>query len=270
MSQLQKIICLDPNFSWENEEKLDFYIQISSNAITYSLYNPASQTLLKLENCIHVKNIEFELKQIFDGDIDFSRVNEVNLIYQAEKQFNIPAELDNELYFNSHWELLKIDQEHEVLRQNNEKINHLFSVPKSLINLINERSSAVNWHNFNEAQLNMVHSNLAPYLSIDFGHKGFQILYKSIKGLEFQRAFEMDNLEEFAYLLQVCLETLSIDKHSKVFVSGLVNENDNFHEHLKSKFNQVEFIHPLLNNASLQILQDYPLHYFSLLTSFLK
>jgi hypothetical protein len=101
-------------------------------------------------------------------------------------------------------------------------------------------------------------------LLFDFTALSFSLLQVNDAKLCFKNTFEILNAEEFNYYLLLLLQQLGpAVKEMPVYLTGIVNTDDEIHRILQKYFKDIRFTLPQNDKLNYTILEDMPAYYYS-------
>lgn len=267
---MQKITCVLPNYSEDNANALNLCLYIGPDFLTYNLIDANAKTLVKLVDTLHVKHIYETLADIISQELAFLNIQDVKIIYLTQKQITLPAELFEPNYMKSQWALMKIEEAYQVIETVHSSfgIITVSSIPQAVTHLIKLTWPQAHFMSSFDLQLNHFRNSHKSLLSIDFRSSSIHILAIDNSQIQFQRHFEIENVNELAYFIKLCMQNFNISPEIDVYLSGLINDTDANYEFLKQTFTHLYLEIPQGPAHQLSLLEDYPIHYYSLLTSY--
>lgn len=261
----------------------DLSIQVNLNGLSFCILNRSTNTIEYL-NRLHFTSklsafdvlnrlkAELSSNKIFTDDFD-----DVLIIHQNELATMVPSELYNSTfkadYLKFNAKILRTDH----IAEDEITVNKSINVYVPYVNVNNYIFETFGEFVFKHASSILVDSILqrhikengpCVYLNVNFNSLEYVVVNN--KQLQLYNYFEFQTKEDLIYYILFVFEQLSLDTETTpVFLSGQINENDEYYNVIYKYVRHVSFMDFSHNfNASQSIYSDKLHEYYLILNSF--
>ncbi|RZL48182.1 MAG: DUF3822 family protein [Pedobacter sp.] len=263
MDNKNSILLIDPNFDPATAKDYTLLVKVGAKSFSYAIINKENKKVIAV----------FDEQECEDGAIKFAErlktdsyltllYREVKVAVHTENSIAIPAELYNEDLLSANTQFFNgsVNDNLYVNQQAHFGFNTIFAFPKNTDQTINFTEGTK--YTENAGLLALAEKLNETALILDFAVNTVNVIYLNDEKIAFQHGYEIDHIYEFNYYLLLMINQLTIKSSTKIYLAGIVHENDEKYNCLLKYFNQPEFL-SVGNALDQQIVDDMPAHYYT-------
>ena len=260
------ILLLDPEFDPIMAPQCNLLLKITNDSFSYAIINQDSKNLEAIYDEQDCGNITNTLKTKLKNDpyLNYS-YNAVKIAVSTGNCITIPNELYTAKDLITYTNFFSGDISKTLHIKNNVAFDFtsIFNLQQKLENDLDNHFKITSKQEQSMPVLNMAEA-IENGLLFDFTSLSFTVIQIINNKLVFKNNFEIENGNEFNYYLLLLLKELQIDfKQTPVYLSGIINENDQNYKILQKYFDQIQFNLPQNKEINCSILEDMPAYYYS-------
>ncbi|MEJ7558305.1 MAG: DUF3822 family protein [Pedobacter sp.] len=265
MNSKNSIILVDPEFDLNSAHNCDLLIKVTTDNFSYAIIDTTANRLVVLYDQQESKNVVAELSDVLSNDPYLSiSFQTIKASVYTRNTIAIPNELLDARNLNVYAKFFIPGQSEQLHLQGGEKFTSIFNLDHDMEELLITRFgiSKIYDHTAPLFALSGMQSN--KHLILDFTVGSFNGLLMDNGKLIFENYYETADAEEFNYYLLLMIKQLTIDTQTtKVYISGIIHEEDKKFEVIGRYFSAIEFLEPDAEKLNGTILYDMPNQYYS-------
>lgn len=266
MNTKNSILLLDPDFDPQTAPQCNLLLKITNNSFSYAIINQEHKRISAVfdeQECENVlQSVKHQLKNDPYLKNDFKAVK---IAAYTDHSVAVPGAIYKSTDLKSYANFFPEDAVAPLHVRSNPHFD--FTAVFNLQPELEETLQTV----FTNAQTFELSSSLLAMaervengICMDFTARSFSIVQVSANRLTYKHTFDFDDAAEFNYYLLLLLQQLKIDmKRTPLYLSGIVNEGDDFHQILTKYFPSVSYYLPVNTTLDLAVLEDLPAYYYS-------
>jgi hypothetical protein len=269
MNNQNSILFIDPKFDPDTAASCTLLVKVGVDNFSYAIINKELNKVVAVYDEQEVPDVSIKLSERINADPYFNlSFKEVKIAVSTTNIIDIP----NEFYTNEVGKLqAKFFQQpySETIyttSHSNFNFTSIFSFSSVIDGLINQSFANSKKYQQNTALLKLAENYTANSLFIDFTVRSIQVLYLAESGIAFQQGYEIETVEEFNYYLLLITNQLAINfNETAIYVSGIIDQEDQKYICLQKYFNDIKFLSPVDFKLDQKVLADMPAHYYTTL-----
>lgn len=269
MNNQNSILLIDPKFDPDTTVSCTLLVKIGVDNFSYAIINKELNKVIAVYDEQEVPDISIKLSERINTDPYFRlSFKEVKIAVATTNIIDIP----NEFYTN---EIVKLQakffpQSHSeniyTTLHSNFNFTSVYSFSTIIDGIINQSFANSKKYQQHTALLKLAESYTGNSLFIDFTVRSIQVLYLVDRSIVFQQCYEIETVEEFNYYLLLITSQLAINlNETAIYISGIIDEEDQKYSCLKKYFNDIKFLNLVDLNLDQRVLADMPAHYYTTL-----
>lgn len=270
MDNKNSILLIDPAFEPSTANNCSLLVKIGSKSFSYAIINSETNKVNAVYDEQECENVTSKFAERLKTDPYLTLpYQEVKIALNTPNVINVPNELYSEENVGTNAQYFPANHSSNVYvdTQNHFGFKTIFSLPKTTEELLNFTNAKM-FHE-NAGLLNQAEQLNAASLILDFTVGNVNVIYLTDNRVIFQQSYEIDDTEELNYYLLLMISQLKIDRSTKIYVCGIVHENDQNYNCLFKYFDNIEFL-TVSNDLDQEVVEDMPAHYYSSLLALSK
>lgn len=259
------ILLLDPEFDPIMAPHCNLLLKITNDSFSYAIINQDSKNLEAIYDEQDCRNVANKLKSKIKNDPYLNYpYKTVKIAVSTSNCITVPNELYNAKDLNAYTNFFSGDISKTLHIKNNAAFDFtsIFNLKQSLENELDNHFKITSKHEQSMPVLILAEA-IENGLLFEFTSLSFTVIQITNNKLIFKNNFEIENGNEFNYYLLLLIKQLQIDfKQTPVFLSGIINENDQNYNILQKYFEQLQFSLPQNKEIDCSILEDMPAYYY--------
>lgn len=250
----------DPNFSPEAAKNCVLLLKIAFDSFSYAIVDENTQQVCVVFDQQGCADVAKSLQAAFKND-PLLKLNyhEVKAAVYTKHFIFVPDAWLDENNLQNYQQFLGTQAPIKLIEHSDFNFKTLFSLNEDLLAQLPQHAVV---YPQSEPLLALFDYLSADALLIDFTAESFNVLFIQDRKFQFQNHYQAENTDEFNYFLLLMIEQLKLSKNTPVYLQGIINEDDDYHQILTKYFNQLYFFLPAGKQDS-ELLADMPQHYFS-------
>jgi hypothetical protein len=266
MNMKNSILLLDPEFDPSTAPQCNLLLRITNDSFSYAIINQDSKSLKAVFDEQACSNMTRTLKAKIKNDPYLNYpYKEVKIAVATDNCVTVPNELYQPKDLGAYTNFFTEAPSKTLHIKNNADFNFtaIFNLQQKLEDELDLHFKTASKHEQSIAVLNLA-AKIQNGLLFDFTALSFTLIQVVDHKLSFKNTFEIENGEEFNYYLLLLLKQLNINlEQTPVYLSGIINENDQNYRILHKYFHQLHFSLPQNQEIDCTILEDMPAYYYS-------
>lgn len=270
MDNKNSILLIDPAFEPSTANNCSLLVKIGSKSFSYAIINNETSRVSAVYDEQECETVTSKFAERLKTDPYLSLpYQEVKIALNTPNVITVPDELFSEenLGTNTQYFSESLSSDVYVDSQDHFGFKTIFSLPQATSTLLNFTNAKL-FHE-NAGLLNQAEQLNAASLILDFAVGSVNVIYLSNNRVIFQQSYEIDDAEELNYYLLLMINQLKIDRTAKIYVCGIIHENDQNYNCLSKYFDTIEFL-TISNQLDQEVIEDMPTHYYSSLLALSK
>ncbi|MEJ5962844.1 DUF3822 family protein [Pedobacter immunditicola] len=266
MNMKNSILLLDPEFDPNMAPDCNLLLKITNDSFSYAIINQDSKSLKAVFDEQACSNMTQTLKTKIKNDPYLNYpYKEVKIAVSTDNCVTVPNELFNSKDLNAYINFFTKAPSKTLHVKNNPDFDFtsIFCLQQHLEDELDVHFKAASKHEQSESVLNLA-AHVDNGLVFDFTALSFTAIQVENSKLIFKNTFEIESGDEFNYFLLLLIKQLDIDfEQTPVYISGIINDNDQNFRTLKKYFKNIQFSLPQNKEIDCRILEDMPAYYYS-------
>jgi hypothetical protein len=260
------ILLLDPEFDPNMAPDCNLLLKITNDSFSYAIINQDNKSVKAVFDEQACSNVTHTLKTKIKNDPYLNYpYKEVKIAVTTDNCVTVPNELYNSKDLNAYINFFTKAPSKTLHVKNNGNFDFtsIFCLQQHLEDELDMHFKTASKHEQSEAVLNLA-AHIENGLVFDFTALSFTAIQVVNGKLVFKNAFEIESGDEFNYFLLLLIKQLDLDlEQTPLYISGIINENDQNHRILQKYFKNAQFSLPQNKEIDCTILEDMPAYYYS-------
>ncbi len=260
------ILLLDPEFDPKRAPQCNLLLRITNDSFSYAIINQDTKSLEAVFDEQACEDIEQTLKTKIKNDPYLNyKYQAVKIAVSTANSVTVPNELyqAKDLYAYTSFFTTTAAKTLHVKTNTDFNFTSVFSLQQKMEDELDNHFKTASKHDQSATLLNLARK-IENGLLLDFTALSFTAVQVKDGKLAFKNSFEIESAEEFNYYLLLLLKQLNLDFDKiPLHVSGIIHENDVFHDVLQKYFKKIKFSLPQNEEIDCTILEDMPAYYYS-------
>ena len=261
------ILLVDPEFDPNTAPDCNLLLKITCDSFSYAIIDKCSRQLKAVFDQQECEDICFSIALALKQDSYLALpFKEIKTSVYTVNTIAIPNELYAEQDLNSYAKFFTEEQSDTLYTQPFAQFGFtsIFNLQQFIEDTLDTHLADAKRYEQNAPVLAMAATVNSSSLILDFTAGSFNALLQKEGKLIFQNTFEIENAEEFNYYLLLLIQELDIDTAAvAVLMSGIIDENGDYHTCISRYFEHNSFNLPPANDIDHAILENMPAHYYS-------
>lgn len=267
MSHKNSILLVDPEFDPSTAPDCNLLLKITADSFSYAIIDKTSNQLKAVYDQQESKNIPHDLAVKLKNDSYLNLAfKDIKVAVYSENSISIPTELFDAKNLDQYAKFFSDEQSDNLYVRPfaNYGFTSIFTLQRFMDETLADALLSCKLFDQVAPMLAMVPDKTSNTLLLDFTAASFTAVLTAGEKMIFRNCYEIENSEEFNYYLLLLINQVQIDtKETEVLLSGIVHEDDAYHQCLEKYFQKIKFNTPLSDQVDHKILEDMPAHYYS-------
>lgn len=270
MDNKNSILLIDPAFEPSTANNCSLLVKVGSKNFSYAIINNETSRVSAVYDEQECENVTSKFAERLKTDLYLTLpYQEVKIALNTPNVITVPEELFSEENVGANAQYFPEDHSGNVYidSQDHFGFKTIFSLPQATSSVLNFTNPK--FFHENAGLLNQAEQLNAASLILDFAVGSVNVIYLTNNRVIFQQSYEIDDAEELNYYLLLMINQLKIDRTAKIYVCGIIHENDQHYNCLSKYFDTIDFL-TVSNDLDQEVVEDMPTHYYSSLLALSK
>ncbi|WP_129713944.1 DUF3822 family protein [Pedobacter sp. SYP-B3415] len=253
-----------PQLEGRREAADELLVRITQTSFSFAIFGGGSEDLKALFDLPHCSNgFAAAVSALADDPVFALPFAHAYVAVQTDNLIFVPKALEAEdpavyaRYFN-------FTDGTAVHQRDDQEFNTVFTIPEKAEHFLTHFDQATLLP-LATPMLSMTRHFQGDALVLDFNPQQVSFLLKKDGLPVFFQTYEIENSAELNYYLLLLIDSLTLNRNTTVYLSGIIHEDDTAHSCVSKYFDQVYFFLPAQPESDIALLNDLPLHYYSTL-----
>lgn len=267
MSHKNSLLLVDPEFDPSTSPDCNLLLKITADSFSYAIIDKTNNQLKAVYDQQECENIAQALSAKLKHDSYLHlEYKDIKVSVYTENSISIPNDLFDASQLNQYAKFFPEEQSDTLYIRPFASFGFtsIFTLQQFVDDLLAGTLTSCKLYDQVAPVLALIKENQQKSLLLDFTATSFNAVLTEGENLVFRNYYAIENAEEFNYYLLLIMNQLKINRNeTKVFISGIIHENDGYYKCIQKYFNDIKFNSPLSDQVDHKILDDMPAHYYS-------